>query len=304
MKEANKVATKAESEELTQTNEPLDEGTRQVLDEYSRKFLSFIQQEKERIRKQALQESEKLLAEADKKSRIAYDEAMQQANRDSSLILTRSREQANHVVVEAERLFRAVVELRDKSEREIDEARVQLQHDTETLLEAIQQNNKNVAESRAALSREFEDSASAIAQALQGLKPVSKSAVADTPTVPEPPKQKAPAVEQPAAKAPAKQPEDNSKKQADKSFVGTINFEIDKGSAALYRRFKEAIARIPGLEISMSEDSSKDKARIVAFASRPILVMNILHQMSLVKSAVADKGTIEVALQETDRWVG
>ena len=117
MKEANKVATKAESEELTQTNEPLDEGTRQVLDEYSRKFLSFIQQEKERIRKQALQESEKLLAEADKKSRIAYDEAMQQANRDSSLILTRSREQANHVVVEAERLFRAVVELKDKPHR-------------------------------------------------------------------------------------------------------------------------------------------------------------------------------------------
>lgn len=304
MKETNKLATRAESEEVSQSNEPLDEGTRQVLDEYSRKFLSFIQQEKERIRKQALQESDKLLAEAEKKSRIAYDEAMQQANRDSSLIVTRSREQANHVVVEAERLFRAVVELRDKSEREIDEARVQLQHETETLLESIQQNSKNVAESRAALNKEFEDSAAAIAQALQGLKPASKSAIVEPPPAPEPPKQKASAPDQPVAKAPAKQQEDSSKKQADKSFVGTISFEIDKGSAALYRRFKEAIARIPGLEISMSEDSSKDRARIVAFASRPILLMNILHQMSLVKSAVSDKGTIEVALQETDRWVG
>ncbi len=304
MKETNKLATRAESEELSQPTEPIDEGTRQVLDDYSRKFLSFIQQEKERIRKQALQESDKLLADADKKSRIAYDEAMQQANRDSTLILTRSREQANHVVVEAERLFRAVVELRDKSEREIDEARAQLQQQTETLLESIQQNNQKMADSRAALSKEFEDSATAIAQALQGLKPASKSAVVEPPPAAEPLKQKTTPPEQPIAKIPAKQQEDVSKKQADKSFVGTINFEIDKGSAALYRRFKEAIARIPGLEISMSEDSSKDKARIVAFASRPILLMNVLHQMSLVKSVVADKGTLEVALQETDRWVG
>ncbi len=304
MKETNKLATRAESEDLSQPTEPIDEGTRQVLDDYSRKFLSFIQQEKERIRKQALQESDKLLAEADKKSRIAYDEAMQQANRDSTLILTRSREQANHVVVEAERLFRAVVELRNRTEREIDEARGKLQQEAETLLESIQQNNQTVVETRAALAKEFEDSAAAIAQALQGLKPAPKGAVVEPPPAIEPPKQKAAAQEQPVAKAPAKQQEDNSKKQADKSFVGTINFEIDKGSAALYRRFKEAIARIPGLEISMSEDSSKDKARIVAFASRPILLMNILHQMSLVKSVVADKGTIEVALQETDRWVG
>ena len=42
----------------------------------------------------------------------------------------------------------------------------------------------------------------------------------------------------------------------------------------------------------------------MAFASRPILLMNILHQMSLVRTATADKGTIEVVLQETDRWVG
>jgi len=54
----------------------------------------------------------------------------------------------------------------------------------------------------------------------------------------------------------------------------------------------------------MAEDSSKDRAHIVAFASRSILLMNILHQMSLVKSAVAERGTIEVVLQEADRWVG
>ncbi len=303
MKETNKLATRTESEEFGAPSEPLDDGTRQVLDDYSRKFLSFIQQEKERIRKQALQESDKLLADAEKKSRAAYDEAMQQANRDSSLLLARSREQANHVVVEAERLYRTVVELRDKTEREIDEARARLQREAEALIESLQQDDKTTAESMAAIARDFEDSAAAIAQALQSLKPASKNVSIQTAPPAEQPKPKEP-TEPPPSKPQAKQQEDNSKKQGDKSFIGTINFEIDKGSAALYRRFKEAISRIPGLEISMSEDSSKDKAKIVAFASRPILLMNVLHQMSLVKSAVADKGTIEVALQETDRWVG
>ena len=104
-------------------SEQLDESTRQVLDDYSRKFLSFIQQEKERIRKQAFQESEKLLAEAEKKGRLAYDEAIQQANRESALVLARSKDQAKHVAAEADRLLQAVVELKDKTQQDIEEIR-------------------------------------------------------------------------------------------------------------------------------------------------------------------------------------
>jgi hypothetical protein len=305
MKEANKVATRGDSE-ATEVSEQLDESTRQVLDDYSRKFLSFIQQEKERIRKQALQESEKLLAEAEKKGRVAYDDAIQQASRDSAAVLARSKDQAKHVAAEADRLLQAVIELKEKTQRDIEEARTRLQEEADALVESIQQNNKVIAESRATLAREFDASTATIAQALQGLRSATKNtapeAQATTQAV-ETTNTKA-SSEQATTKGASRQQDDNNKRQGDRSFVGTLNFDIEKGSAALYRRFKEALSRIPGLEISMADDSSKDKARIVAFASRPILLMNILHQMSLVRTATADKGTIEVVLQETDRWVG
>ena len=61
---------------------------------------------------------------------------------------------------------------------------------------------------------------------------------------------------------------------------------------------------MPGLEISMTDDSSKDKVKIVAFASRPIPLLNILQQMSLVKSAVEEDNNIQVVLQDADRWIG
>jgi len=305
MKEANKVATRGDSEG-TDVNEQLDESTRQVLDDYSRKFLSFIQQEKERIRKQSLQESEKLLAEAEKKSRLAYDEAIQQANRESASVLARSKDQAKQVAAEADRLLQAVIDLKEKTRRDVEEIRTRLQQEADALVESIQQNNKVMAESRAALAREFEASEAAIEEALQGLKSTTKNATPEpqaTTQVVETTNAKA-SSESATTKGSPKQQDESTKRQGEKSFVGTLNFDIEKGSAALYRRFKESLSRIPGLEISMADDSSKDKARIVAFASRPILLMNILHQMSLVRTATADKGTIEVVLQETDRWVG
>ncbi len=305
MKEANKIATKGETEGID-VNEQLDESTRQVLDDYSRKFLSFIQQEKERIRKQSLQESEKLIAEAERKGRLAYDEAIQQANRDSAAVLARSKDQAKHVAAEADRLLQAVVELKEKAQQDVEEIRTRLQQEADALVESIQHNNRVMAESRAALATEFEASAAAIAQAIQGLRSTTKNPAPEPPTetqAVEATNAKA-SSEQPATKGASKQQDDAARRQGEKSFVGTLSFDIEKGSAALYRRFKEALSRIPGLEISMADDSSKDKARIVAFASRPILLMNILHQMSLVRTATADKGTIEVVLQETDRWVG
>ena len=303
MKDTNKVITRMDAEQV-ESSETLDDGTRQVLDEYSRKFLSFIQQEKERIRKQALGESEKLLAEADRKGRKAYEETLQQANQEASALISHCTEHANHIFAEAERLFQVVIELRDKTQRDLDEVRERLQRDADVLVAAIQQTNKAIAESRTGLAREFEASAAAITQALHELRPATDEIVEQKPVNQTIETVTPKAATEPAAPAPPRQHEDASKRQSDKSFVGTLNFEIDKGSAAVYRRFKEALSKVPGLEISLAEDSSKDKARIVAFASRPILLMNILHQMSLVKSVTAEKGTIEVMLQEADRWVG
>jgi hypothetical protein len=221
-------------------------------------------------------------------------------------VLARSKDQAKRVAAEADRLLQAVIELKEKTLREAEEIRTRLQQEADALVESIQQNNRVISESRATLAKELEASEAAIGQALQGLRATMKN------TPPEPPATtqvvettnvKA-SSEQSTTKGSPKQQDESSKRQGEKSFVGTLNFDIEKGSAALYRRFKESLSRIPGLEISMADDSSKDKARIVAFASRPILLMNILHQMSLVRTATADKGTIEVVLQETDRWVG
>jgi hypothetical protein len=102
----------------------------------------------------------------------------------------------------------------------------------------------------------------------------------------------------------ASKDEEPSKRQADKTFVGTLNLEVSKGSSALSKRFRELLSKVPGLEISVADDSAKDKTKIVAFASRPLPLLSILHQMTLVKGAVADDDGIRVSLQETDHWVG
>jgi len=309
MKELNRTGTKMPADSA-EPIDVLDESTREIVDSYSRKFLSFVQQEKDRIRRQALEESEKILAEADKKSRLAAEKSVREAKTQAEIILSSTRESVGQATSEAQRLFDATIDLKDRVEHEIDELRQQLRQEADALAESIRMKDQAIAEAKDGLMKEFEASAETIAGLKQQLEEAAGGPILEQTREPsrpvefaEPRVQPKAEREQPAERSASK--EDNAgKRHNDKTFVGTLNLDVDKGNPALSKRFKETLSRVPGLDISVADDSAKDKTRIVAFASRPLPLLNILHQMSLVKSAVADDEGIRVTLQESDRWVG
>jgi hypothetical protein len=302
MKEANKTTATATHEENGATD-VMDDSTRQVLDDYSRRLLGFIQQEKEKVRKQARDESARVLSDAQSRGQVAYDQIVKDANAEAERVTASSREYANQITGEMQRLLQSMVELREKTQKDVDDIRNRLQLEAASVVESIRRTDKAIADSKAKLAKEFEASASSLTQAMHGLLIEPK-----TRQSPERPQNADPQKEvvEDAADIAANptRSEEFSRKHNEKAISGTINLEIEKGSSPLLKRFKEALAKVPGLEISATDDYSKESTRVVAFASRPIILMNILNQMALVKSVVVDKNAIQIVLQDPDRWVG
>ena len=304
MKEVSRTATKA-APEAPEGPDVLDEGMREAADEYSRKFLNFIQQEKDKVRKNALDESEKIIADAHAKSRQLLDKALRDAAAESDSITGRARESASVLTSEADRLLKAVATLREKAEKEIEDLRVALRQEAEAVAEAIRQRDQKIDAAHDKLRKEFEASSSIVAELRQRLEQDARIAesVSNRRQAAAAEARTKDTREEPAGRPVARE-DDYSKRHSDKAFVGTLNLEVSKGTAALSKRFRESLSKVAGLEISVADDSAKDKTKIVAFASRPLPLLNILHQMSLVKSAVADDDGVRVVLQETDQWLG
>lgn len=306
MRDLNETEVKP-TDEAENANDVLDDTTQEIMDDYSRKFLSFIQQEKNRIRKQALEESEKLLAEADKRGRAAYENAVKDATAEAEGIVTRSKEAATKLTTEATRLFKATAELRDKVDHEVDELRDKLRAEAESIAQFIQQRDDLIVQAKYRLHQEFESSSSLVTELEHALeeitKPISEEPAREEATRSQFNRQQSKASHQTVAE-PTPARENNNAKQGDKTFVGTLNLDVNKTTPGLSRRFKESLSKVSGLEISLADDTARDRTRIVAFASRPILLLNILHQMSMVKSVVADEESVKVVLQDADRWVG
>jgi hypothetical protein len=302
MKEANKATTTATQDE-TGAIDVMDDSTRQVLDDYSRRLLGFIQQEKEKVRKQARDESARVLADAQNRGQLAYEQIVKDANAEAERVTASTREHANQITGEMQRLLQSMVELREKTQKDVDDIRNRLQLEAASVVESIRRTDKAIADSKAKLAKEFEASASSLTQAMQGLRIEPRPRPAPERPQNTDPQEEVGEDEADTAASPTRS-EEYSKKHNEKAFSGTINLEIEKGSSALLKRFKEALSKVPGLEISATDDYSKDRARVVAFASRPIILMNILNQMALVKSVVVDKSAIQIVLQDPDRWVG
>ena len=315
MKETNAVAAADEPA----SGEALDETTKQVLDEYSRKFLGFIQQEKEKVRKQAQTESERIVIEAEKKAKFIYDKAVQDAKVEAQRVLQDSDELANRVFDGGLQLSTAVAELKEKTQQQIDALRNRLQHEADAMAEYIRQSDTAIEEASSKIETEFTRSSALLADLLDKFKsqvslkedvekilpqPPPRPEASSPPSPPPKPVEEPEEADEPPPSPRAARQEETGRRHADKSYVGTMNFDVYKGTAALSRRFKDALSKVPGLEISMADDASKEKLKIVAFANRPLQILSILHQMSIVKSVVADQDTIEVVLQEADRWIG
>ncbi len=289
----------------TTANRSLDQTTQDVLNDYSQKLLSLIQQEKEKIRRQAAVESDKITAEAERKAKLAYEKTIKNAEAEASIIIANCNTISIKLSDEAEQLSRIVHILKDKTDKQISEFSSQLQQQSEEMAEFLKNTEKSVSDLKKKLEQDFAESIDLIDALKNGIN-VSDSPYEgkDTGDDIEESTLLQPTREEKAVKVPRKEERSSSNRSSDKTFVGTINIEVHRGSLALSRRFKEAFSKVPGLEISMTDEAAKDKLKIVAFISKPLPLLNILQQMSLVKSATGENGQIEVVLQDTDRWVG
>ncbi len=284
----------------------LDETTQEVVDEYSRKLLSLIQQEKERVRKYALTESEKILAEADRKAKSVYEKVIKSAESESNAILSDCTTLKNQMSEEVERFSRIMVVLKEKTSRQVADLSTQLQREVEVINHSLQKTESTILEIKTKLDNEFNESAAMLNDLKQRILTLSDSRDTKNNLTkrPDPPPEPQPAREDKSTKVNRREERSNTK-QTDKQFTGTINFEIVRSAPALTRRFREALAKIPGIEISMTDDSLKDRSRIVAFANRPVAIIETLLQMTLVKNVIAiQDSTLEIVLQDSDRWVG
>ncbi len=300
MKELGKTGATGETETLA-TGETIDDGMREVLDDYSRKFLSFIQQERERIRKQVLAESERTLVEAQHRAKIAHDRILKEAQSEADELLAKCRDASEQIVSEMDKVSALIQDIKGTAEKHVEEFRENLRRQAGLVADTIHKADRAISESCEQLNSELLAVAGAAAELrkqLSAIKSPESSEAQRSSKRPDGERE-----EKPAAAASSEEQQQQSKK-VEKNFVGTLNLHVYKGTPALFRRFREALARVPGLEISMTDDFGKDRAKVVVFINRPMPLLGILQQMSLVKSAAGDGATIEVVLEEADRWVG
>jgi hypothetical protein len=305
VKEISKVTGKSTLEEA-EKNDIVDENTREVVDEYSRKFLAFIQQEKDRARKNALNDSEKILDEAEKKGQLVYDKAIREATSEAEHIVERAKEATKQITVNTERFLKMANEVRENAQKEIENAKTELMRQSETILEFYREQEKTLTDIGEKLEKGFNASFSTLADLEQEIEQTVR-----TNHVVSPPQSEAPSAtstrktnrEEPESHARSTH-EDTPKRQGEKTYVGTINIVVFRKNTVLSKRFREGLAKIPGFEISLVDESAKDHTKIVAYANQPLPILNVFHQMSLVRSAMADADSIRVVLQEGDTWVG
>jgi F0F1-type ATP synthase membrane subunit b/b' len=306
MKEVNKVTGKVTLEEQ-EKYDPLDDNTREVVDEYSRKFLVFIQQEKDRARKNALGESEKIIAEAEKKGHLAYEKAVREANAEAENIIARALDMAKGITTDTDKFIKVANEVRDNTEKEIEHARTELRRQADTVIDFYRKQEKALNEIGEKLQEGFDASFSMLVNLKQEIEQASKttrSTYSPQPEVSSTLTARPKTSREETVTRPLPTREEPTRRQGEKTYVGTINIDVYRKNPALSKRFREALAKVPGFEISMVDDSAKDRTKIVAYANQPLPIMNVLHQMSMVRSAMADEDTIKVVLHEGDTWVG
>ncbi len=301
-----------------ETAEVLDETTREALNDYTRKFAAFIQHEKERVRKLALEDAEKITAEGERKAHAAYEKAMRDAGAESEAILAQARGSVEKMASEVGRLSEAIANLKEKVEKDIDDVAARLSRQGEAVAEALRKGEQVLEEARAKLQTNLETSATAIAELKEDLSgqvaQVGATATAgppaetpaesrkDSTASAKPRETEEPAAAKPA-EAEAKPRESTPRRHAERTFVGPLKIELYRGNPALYRRFSEGLAKTPNLEISQIEDAIGDRMRMVVVASQPVPLLTIISQMNFVRSAVADEDRLKVVLHQTDRWM-
>jgi hypothetical protein len=302
---------------MTKTEKPTTnamqeaEETLDTFYEYTRKLVDSLQQEKEKVRMQALQESRTIIEQAEQKARQIYIRAMQDAAKESAGILTKSRELAKLIVSEAERFTKAVTELEQNTEQEIEATKAKVRQEASAITEAVYEGEKSISDAKDKLKNEFEESVKVITEIRHKLEQATKTAESKTEkevTRPaEPVRQSAVAprdrekVLEPAKTEVNERP---IERQNYEPAVGTITLDVYSKDPIQFERFQKYFTKIRNLEVSLVDNTIKDKIKITIFVSEPLPLLSMLNEMALVKSAVPDKDGIRVVLEESDLWRG
>jgi hypothetical protein len=301
----------AKTEKPTTNTMQEAEETLDTFYEYTRKLVDSLQQEKEKVRMQALQESRNIIEQAEQKARQIYVRAMQDAARESSGILTKSRELAKLIVSEAERFTKAVNELEQNTEQEIEAAKVKVRKEANIIVEAVYEGEKSIGDAKDKLKNEFEESVRVITEIRQKLEQATKAAEGkpekEVTRPAEPVKQSTAAPRDKERVVEPARTEVNERSIERHNYepaVGTIALEVYSKDPIQFERFQKYFSKIRNLEVSLVENTAKDKIKITVFVSEPLPLLSMLNEMALVKSAVPDKDCIRVVLEESDLWRG
>lgn len=299
-------------EKLKESIDSVEEGmvdTLTVFDEYREKFVEAIRQEKERVRQQALQESSDIIEQAEQKARQLYEKAIKNAEKESARILTKSGDLAKLIISEVDRYAKAVTELRQNTEKEIDAAKATLQEEAEVIAKTIRNGEKIIDDTKNKLQDEFEESNRVIIETKRKIEQFIIAAEGETEediisaikTV-DPPVVTKSAREETAVQTKVKVDDDSLEWDEDKLLAGTLLLDVSAKSAVQSKKFQQSLNKIHNLEVSLVDNSMEDITRITVFASRPMPLLKVLNEMASVTKVVADKGSIRVDLGTRDLW--
>ena len=287
------------------------EETLELFEEYKRKFTEAIEKEKQRVREQAEKESSNIIAEAEQQARQIGEKTIKQAEEEAVGIIAKSRVLAGQIVSEVGRFAEIVTDVKQKIKQESEKAQEKIGQEVNVVTTAIRSAEKTIGDARNKVEEELEKSATVIAEAKRKLEQVTNVVAHDTEqesqhrgepvgTVVAITQQKEEVTEPTIVES---SDSVSTKASDDKLFVGTLELSITPpGHPALLQRLQKCLSQIPGLEILLVNGPAGERTRVTIFIAKPIPLLHILKEMTLVKSAVKDKDGIQIVMQTSDGW--
>ena len=308
-------------------------------DELKQRFLETLESERERIREQAERESASIITKAEQEAKRIAAEIAMRAEEESKRIITEARKRAEHIaeerikqaegesssitaavidllgqtVKEAERLASDASLLRQKLESELKNAQKRARQEAKAVTAAEQKADNIVVEAKGELPRNIVEPVAAVTERKPDSTKASGVIKADTTKEAEKTVSAEGSVststdggkeglEETAAMA--KQP--NTKKASDdKTFVGTVQFNITAGpNSASLRGLLEHLHRSYGIEVLSMKKLKNGMTRVDILARKPIPMLKILKQMASVSDAFEAENNIQIELAVAPQWVG
>lgn len=310
--------------------------TTSILEEYKQKFAHAIERDKERLREiaeeeslaiitRAKEESEQIITAAKERATkeakeeavgivtVAEQEAQQIADKriievqkESAKIVSQSRELADQILNQAERLVEVATELKEKVKNDIDKVTEKLQREVDTFTEAKQKTERNIIEARKTVQKEFEESVGVITEAKQKLEQVIAAAEHET-------KKELEARSEPLASTPSITQEreevvepaatvglNSASREAtdDKLYVGTLELDITPpANSAQMERLQKCLWKVPSVQVLSVAEFAGKKTSVSVFLAKPLPMLNILREMSVIAEAVQHGKNIQVVLE-------